>query len=475
MILRAIILSIATASAVPVVLESHGGPLPEEAQLRSLLSKAADADQAADFLLKHYHDNGFPAVGVEVEDLNGQRLVDIDVARYGQILLSDGPGRTKKVAQKMFAKFANQYVDQNKLKGALRSFHTNPLHRAAPRLQPSADGLKVDALLRIEQSDAQQFSVGFYDSGAAPLPRERFWLQGIFSDLWQQNSLTTARFTTAPDPSEFHALQLGSRLFLDNGQEIDVSLSYSGASGTQISDFDAYTWQFGAQWAAAQTVIGAWDGRSRIGLAFRKTNNALEFGEFQNRGKAEVFQIILGQTFVRNWEKGTTRIDGSVVLSPYGDDDEYDVLRRGAAGEYGLVRLTARHRQELKNDWDLVANFRAQWASDPILHADQIALGGVNGLRGLTEQFALGDKGYLGGLELRTPIFDLTKTWRFRPSVFFQTGNTIDLVRDTNTSAVTSGIGLEFGNDGGLAATVYSAWRLDEGGSEIHSQLSWKF
>ena len=475
MILRAVILSIATASAVPVVLESHGGPVPKESELRSLLASAPDADSAADLLLKHYQDHGFPAVGVEINDLDGQRHVDIDVARYEQILLGGGPERTRKIAKKSFSTLANQFVDQNELKKSLRNFHANPLHRAVPRLQPSADGLNVDALLRIEQSDAHQFSLGFHDTGAHPLPRERYWIQGEFSDLWNLNSLTTARLTTAIRPKEFHAAQLGTRFFLANENELGVSLSYSGALGKQISNFDAYTWQVGMQWKGAEASLGKWKRQSLAGLSYRKTNNALEFREFRNRGLADVFHLTLGQTLERQWDSGLTRINGSLVLSPFGDDDEHSVLRRGAKGEYGLARLAVWHRQDLKNDWDLVANLGSQWASDPVLQADQLALGGASGIRGLPEQFGLGDKGYLGGLELRAPVIELTKSWRLRPSIFVQSGNTIDMVTDTHTSATTTGLGLQLGNSDGLRASVYSAWRLDEGGSEIHSQLSWKF
>jgi len=475
MILRSVILSITTASAVPVVLESHRGPVPEESRLKSLLASAPDADSAADLLLEHYQDHGFPAVGVEVNDLDGKRQVDIDVARYGQILLGGGPERTRAVAKKSFATLAGQYVDQKELKKSLRHFHANPLHRAVPRLQPSADGMKVNALFRIEQSSAQQFSVGFHDTGAHPLPRERFWIQGDYSDLWNRNSLTTARLTTAIRPEEFHAVQIGSRFFQSNGHEVGLSLSYSGASGRQISDFDAYTWQIGAHWKGAETTLGDWKGRSQIGLSYRRTNNALEFGDFRNRGVADVVHLTLGHTLERQWKRGLTRINGSLVLSPFGDDEEHSVLRRGAKGEYGLARFAVWHRQDLKNNWDLVVNFGSQWASDPVLQADQLALGGASGIRGLPEQFALGDKGYLGGIEIRAPIIELTTSWRLRPSAFLQSGKTIDMVADTHTSATTAGLGLQIGDSDGLRASVYSAWRLDEGGSEVHSQLSWKF
>lgn len=59
--------------------------------------------------------------------------------------------------------------------------------------------------------------------------------------------------------------------------------------------------------------------------------------------------------------------------------------------------------------------------------------------------------------------------------LFVQSGKTCDEVRDTSTRATTAGVGLQLGQDKSLRASLYAGWRLDEGGSEIHSQFTWKF
>lgn len=175
----AIILALTiTAAALPVVLESGDSPVPDRAQLIKSLTDAPDADSAADALLQHYQNAGYPATSVEVEDLNGQRIVTVGVARFGKLWLSEGPPHTQKVATVHFGRLSNRFVSQPELAASLKSFHANPLHRAVPQLQPSQDGISVDALLKIEQSAPSQFSAGYLDTGARPLPRDRFWLQG---------------------------------------------------------------------------------------------------------------------------------------------------------------------------------------------------------------------------------------------------------------------------------------------------------
>lgn len=468
-----VILALVTgASAIPVTIESGLSPVPDQTVLTRLLESAPDADTAADLLLQHFQRHGYPAVGVEVDDLENSRRVVLDVSRFHNVQPGEGPSHTRKTARALFGGLSGGFVNQDELKSRLASFHANPLHRALPRLQPNPDGTTVDGLIDISQSLAHRFSAGYLNTGAHPLPRERFWLQGEFADLWEFNSLTTARLTFAPDPGDFHALQFGSRFFQEDGSEWTASLSYSGA---QASEFDAYTWQAGSQWRGAQHDWSDWSIRPNLALSYRRSNNALEFGDATNRGLADVIQITLGGTAERKWDQGLTRMGANLVLSPFGDDDDHDSLRPGARANYGLLRTSIWHRQDLSAGWDLVMNAGAQWSSDPILQADQFALGGAGGLRGLPEQFALGDKGYLGGLELRTPVIHLPHQFALRPSVFIQQGETFDMVRDTSTSATTAGLGLQIGQSESLRASVHAGWRIDDGGANVHGQLTWEF
>lgn len=469
----ALIFALTTAlRALPVVLDSGDSPVPKRAELIHALEQAADADSAADALLIHYQANGYPATGVEVEDRGGRRFVQIEVARFGRIFLNEGPRRTKAVATSHFSRLANRHLSQPEIDATLRAFHTNPLHRAVPRLQPNDEGTRVDALLRIDDSISSQFSTGYLDTGASPLPRERFWLQGEFADLWNLNSLTSGRLTLSPDPEDFHALQLGTRFFLDDGSEIGLDLAYSGS---KAPTFDAYSWQASAQWRGPETQLGSWKSRTSAGLNYRKSNNAFEFGNSTAVGFAEVFQIIAGQSFEHTWESGLTRLDASLVISPFGDDEEHQSLRPGAQAEYALIRTSIWHRQDLPGKWDFLANFRGQWSSDPVLQSEQLALGGAYGIRGLPEQSYLGDNGWIAGLELRTPVLGLPRDWGLRPSLFLQSGQVFDQVSDQHTHATTAGIGLQIGHDDSLRASIYSGWRLDEGGAETHTQLTWKF
>jgi len=473
--------SLATAvHAIPVLLDTGSQPSPAKSELITALSQASDSDTAADALLIHYNYHGYPAVGVEVEDRNGKRHASVEVARFGNIWLSEAPEKTKKAAIRHFSDLSNTYVNSDVLTSRLDGFQANPLHHVVSRLQPSSDGSEVNALLKIEQSKPHEFSLGYHDSGASPLPRERVWFQTQVADLWNTSSLGTTRLTLAPDPDEFHAIQLGSRFFNPAGRELGFTFAYSGSKDTGTNAFDAYTFQAAAHWRSEKIRLDNWRLWNQIGLAYRRTNNALEFGDSSSKGLADVIQIITSQNWELRNKKNLTRISGSLVFSPGGlssdgDDEGHDSLRPGAQSEYVLARLNLWHRHNLPKGWDIVANLGGQWASDPVLQGDQIALGGASGVRGLPEQFALGDHGIISGIELRTPVIPAPNNWLIRPSAFVQAGKTFDLHLDDDTSALTSGVGLQIGWKDSLRASAHAGWRLDEGGNELHTQLTWKF
>ncbi len=220
--------------AIEVWLESGDSPVPAREELLKVVEGAFDVDEAANEVLKHYHRHGYPVVGVGVEDdeAEGVRLVEVDVSRFGEISAEGGEvSRVGRFAEDYFGKLRGEFVNQGELDELLEGFHVNPMHRVVPRLKPGEDGVSVDALLKVGQSVDQRFSAGFFNSGADPLPRERFWVQGEFADLGGWNSVTTAKLIFAPDVVGFHGVDLGSRFYGLGSGDFGVRMTYTGAKG----------------------------------------------------------------------------------------------------------------------------------------------------------------------------------------------------------------------------------------------------
>lgn len=98
-----------------------------------------------------------------------------------------------------------------------------------------------------------------------------------------------------------------------------------------------------------------------------------------------------------------------------GSGDEEIIAQRAAAkAEYFIERLHFARLQPLAGRVDARGNLYAQWllflkaegqyASEPLIPADQFGLGGLDSVRGYPDRVVLGDDGFSGSVELRTPI-----------------------------------------------------------------------
>ena len=90
-------------------------------------------------------------------------------------------------------------------------------------------------------------------------------------------------------------------------------------------------------------------------------------------------------------------------------DKDFAASRVGADPDYYVSRFHASRLQRLfsrKGKWLLYLKLDGQWAADPLLSSEQMAIGGMNSVRGYEEREVLGDKGISATVELRTPIID---------------------------------------------------------------------
>lgn len=112
---------------------------------------------------------------------------------------------------------------------------------------------------------------------------------------------------------------------------------------------------------------------------------------------------------------GRTFLEAEAVCGPgglTGNGDDMDEFRPGAestylVGRFRLARLqplAAEGRERTGDAWILFARTELQAANGALLGAEQIALGGMDSVRGFPERAVMGDQGGSLSLELRTPM-----------------------------------------------------------------------
>ena len=93
------------------------------------------------------------------------------------------------------------------------------------------------------------------------------------------------------------------------------------------------------------------------------------------------------------------------------DTAEFELQRENAPADYYVERLQLARLQPLQNtssdpgrQWSVFGKMDVQYASDPLVPAEQKGAGGFATVRGYKEREVLGDDGATASLELRTPM-----------------------------------------------------------------------
>lgn len=151
------------------------------------------------------------------------------------------------------------------------------------------------------------------------------------------------------------------------------------------------------------------------------------------------------------------------------------------AGSYSKLYLTAERQQRLPADFMLNLSLRGQWTDGNLDSSEKFSLGGPYGVRAFASSEALGDKGWLGSVELR---------YAFSPSivgsVFHDHGEVSVNARpylSTPNTLRRSGNGLGLtGSYGSFDWRASVAWRDGKAGTaepdrlpRLWAQAGWRF
>ena len=146
---------------------------------------------------------------------------------------------------------------------------------------------------------------------------------------------------------------------------------------------------------------------------------------------------------------------------------------RSAGGNYTTINAGLVRQQYLPGDWSAVLNANGQWASEPLISNEQLALGGTSGVRGYQEGENYGDTGWRALFDLRAPPINVgyfpTQSGEvpadLRCSGFMDYGQTfLTLIvrrwRDLSTTQWGTGVGFFLTAGSHLSARLALAWAL---------------
>lgn len=210
----------------------------------------------------------------------------------------------------------------------------------------------------------------------------------------------------------FDVLGKGMSITLFGGySELDVEDITSGV------DLESEGWFYGLQYQTDMIAIGRYKTEFVLEQTTRYTENQILAGGMAFPTDLTIAPVTVGVNYSetetdyiggRNFASYRLAMNYDGWLTSDGDK-EFNAARIGAEADYMIHRIQAARIQRLfgrDGKWLLYVKGTAQFADGPLAPSEQMALGGMDTVRGYEERVVLGDEGYIVNVELRTPLFD---------------------------------------------------------------------
>ena len=399
-----------------------------------------DIERARVELEKAYQQLGYPTVLVVVpEQTVEQGTVRLDVVEA--ILLS-------------IAVTGNHYFSRYNILGKLPSIrvgallyepdlvkqldavNANPDLKIAPVLKPGSEQGTVDLELRAKERLPLHAKMTGDNKGPFTTPTNRITWEAQYANLWGHDHILTLQTTqtpmnwgavqaygfsyVAPLTWPDHLLAVYASKVRSNSTLAGTSLPISGggdiavAGNATVGGFRYLFPIFKGGKAVHQLSIGADFKRLEKteatfpgGLGTAVVLSPIQYTP-ASVGYSGSYPDSYGMTTF------TTTLTGYIAgLIPGGrkkdfqgdpnDPDEFPGNRVGSTGTFGVVKAGVGRQQPLPNGFLLSARIDGQWASEPLIPAEQYFAGGMDTVRGYNQNAALGDNALFWRTELYTP------------------------------------------------------------------------
>lgn len=446
----------------------------------------SDVEKARTDLEKAYHDAGYLTVAVDIPEQQVKGgLVTIKVIegkverlkvsgnRYS--LRSDIRAGVPSLAPETVPNFSEVQDQLGRLASADR--------QVAPLLRPGRQPGTVEVELAVDDKLPIHGSVELNNKQSPDTSVGRLEASLRYQNLWQrQHSLGLGWSVSPQDMSEvnilsmFYGMPVGrsgdslSLYYVHSSSNI-ASVAASGVAGKGDT--------LGLRYVAPLRGVGTFTHQLLAGFDFKDLQEnttlvgtdtsskplrymplALQYsGAFQ--GESGSLEFNLGATV------GLRPLMEQQVLCDGQQRDQFDCRRRGASGNFAVVRGDLAYRQRF-GAWGLLVRAEGQISSQPLVSPEQFTAGGFDSVRGYLESEALGDKGLRLRFELAAPpVVPAGGQFSMTPHIFYDGASlyVIEALPEQKDHFMLSSIGLGFRLVGGKnwLANVEGAHTLHAG------------
>lgn len=293
--------------------------------------------------------------------------------------------------------------------------------RVQPVLRPGREPGTVEAELKVSDQLPLGGSVEVNNAAAAGTEALRAAVNLHYDNLFQrEHSLSLTALTAPMDTRQSRVLVLNYLVPLDDGASlsfgaVNSSSDIDSLGGTRVlGKGTTLTWRYGLnridEHAAHGLSLGfdVKDLKEDVQTPAGAISTPLRYAPLQlayngswwgEAGASQQWSASATFGLKPVWQQ--TRSDCQLADGSFGSADQFGCKRRGADGGFTTLKLDWRGNHRV-GPAELALRVGGQLASQPLVSAEQFAVGGADSVRGYPEAAVSADYGVLASLELRS-------------------------------------------------------------------------
>lgn len=431
----------------------------------------SDVQRALETVEELYASHGYSAVHVllpEQELEAGTVHFQVIEGRYGKIIVKDNKFVSEQNALNAIPSLRNGGVPRAKQVGReLRLANENPARQLNVVLKAGEKDDEVDANVLVTDSKPDLLTVTFDNSGSHETGRSRLSLAYRHANLFDRDHVAQVNVQVSPLYMDRVKVLGGSYKvpLYEQGHSVELFGGYSNVNSlVGTTNFQGGGLIFSSRYNIPLERWGSFDPRVSFGVDWRKFDKVKMTGiaqplyndiivtplsvAYSAQGKAGKGDVNFNTSFTMNvplMSKGKSA-----------DFANYDLVNSTKpTTAYKAIRFGAGYTTAFGGDWQFRTAMNGQWSGDTLIQAEQMRLGGADGVRGFSEGSETGEVGVRYNIETYSPTLE-TIGMETRGLVFVD-GGTVKAKVGGSTNISSAGFGLR------TTITEASTLRLDAG------------
>ena len=441
-------------------------------QIKSFVGRgktAADVEGARDALERFFHEQGYPAMLVNIPAQSStNRIFRLEVMenRIGNVLISGNRWfSTEKILRDIPSILPGKALQLKELQTEVNAANRNPDFKAIPEMLPGKAPGSIDLAVKVQDQLPLHGSLELNNRASHDTTALRLNAALRYDNLWQRDHSISVQYQISPqDPNEVEVISASYTLPTFWSRE-DKLVAYGVVSNSNTNAAAGFSNLGKGNVVGSRLImpLQASDGlfhNALVGFDYKDFSETVGVGGAPGiKTPITYFPITAGYSAYLRDDSGLTSFTGglSVVFrGAVADTRQFEDKRIKSTGNAMLMTAGLERNQQLPGGFTLLAKLDGQLSDQPLISNEQYSAGGVESVRGYHDSEASGDNAIHGVLEVAAPeMLRQTSKEKFAvtPYVFYDAAHLgIREPQSQDWSATLQGIG--FGLRGTLLKDV---------------------